>query len=161
MRIGVVSDTHDNTKNVGRIVALFNGARVDRVVHTGDITTAATLEIFSGLRAPMVGVYGNNDRDRPALSAAARTHGMHLVEPPLSLELAGRTLAVVHDPDGIGEPLLEQHRIVLHGHTHRLVHEERDGTLIFNPGECAGHMQGRNVVGVLDLVTLDVELLNF
>ena len=36
MRIGVVSDTHNNLKNVAKIVELFNEARVDRVIHTGD-----------------------------------------------------------------------------------------------------------------------------
>ena len=38
MRIGVVSDTHNNLKNTRRIVELFNEAEVDRVIHTGDIT---------------------------------------------------------------------------------------------------------------------------
>ena len=33
MRIGVVSDTHDNLRNVRRIVDRFNEAHVDRVVH--------------------------------------------------------------------------------------------------------------------------------
>ena len=43
MKIGVVSDTHNNLKNVGRIVELFNEAEVERVIHTGDITQAKTL----------------------------------------------------------------------------------------------------------------------
>ena len=33
--------------------------------------------------------------------------------------------------------------------------------LLFNPGECAGHMKGRNVVGVVDLESLRPELLWF
>ena len=45
MRIGVVSDTHNNLKNVRRIVELFNAAAVDRVIHTGDITQAKTIEV--------------------------------------------------------------------------------------------------------------------
>jgi putative phosphoesterase len=64
MRIGVVSDTHNNLRNVRRIVELFNAARVERVIHTGDITQAKTLEIFAHLDAPLFGVYGNNDQDR-------------------------------------------------------------------------------------------------
>jgi predicted phosphodiesterase len=43
MRIGVVSDTHNNLRNVTRIVELLNEAGVERVVHTGDITQAKTL----------------------------------------------------------------------------------------------------------------------
>lgn len=161
MRIGVVSDTHDNLPNVSRIVGLLNAAGVARVVHTGDITQPKTLEALANLRAPLVGVYGNNDRERPALEAAAHRHGMHLADPPLHLHWAGRDLTVVHDPEDLTPELLRRHRIALHGHTHRRVLEERRGTLVFNPGECAGMMRGLNVVGVLDLVTLDVELLRF
>ena len=42
MRIGVMSDTHNHLANVARIVELLNAARVERVVHTGDITQAKT-----------------------------------------------------------------------------------------------------------------------
>ena len=33
--------------------------------------------------------------------------------------------------------------------------------LVFNPGECAGHLAGHNAVGVVDLANLEVELLKF
>ncbi len=56
MRIGVVSDTHNQLSNTARIVDLFNAARVDRVVHTGDITQAKTLRVLAALDAPRVGV---------------------------------------------------------------------------------------------------------
>jgi hypothetical protein len=33
---------------------------------------------------------------------------------------------------------------------------------VFNPGECAGHVDGRNAVGVIDLNSLvEVEILRF
>jgi hypothetical protein len=32
---------------------------------------------------------------------------------------------------------------------------------VFNPGECAGHVPGLNGVGVLDLATLEAEVLLF
>ena len=97
MRIGVVSDTHNQLRNVRRIVELFNTARVDRVVHTGDITQARTLEAFAGLEAPLVGVFGNNDEREP-LRAAARDAGIQLQEPPLSISWHEKRLLVVHDP---------------------------------------------------------------
>jgi uncharacterized protein len=64
MRIGIVSDTHNNLKNVARIVEIFNTARVDRVIHTGDITQAKTIHAFARLDAPLWGVFGNNDQER-------------------------------------------------------------------------------------------------
>ena len=70
MRIGVISDTHNHLANVARIVELLNAARVERVVHTGDITQAKTLHALAALDAPLVGVYGNNDLERESLARA-------------------------------------------------------------------------------------------
>jgi len=161
VRIGVVSDTHNHLPNVARIVALLHEARVTRVVHTGDITQPKTLDAFSALDVPLVAVYGNNDRERPALAAAASRHGIELCDPPLELAWAGRRILVVHDPLDLDHHLTGHHDVALHGHNHEHVVERRGATLVFNPGECAGHMPGFNAVGVLDLVRLETELLRF
>lgn len=160
MRIGVVSDTHNNLRNVTRIVELLNEARVDRVVHTGDITQAKTLEIFGGLDAPLFGVFGNNDERLPLLDVASRL-GMRLVEGPLQLEWASRRIVVAHDPLELRQAMRSEHSVALHGHNHRRVMERLGDRLTFNPGECAGHMPGRNAIGVLDLCDLSTELLSF
>jgi hypothetical protein len=161
VRVGVVSDTHNHLPNVERIVALFHESRVERVVHTGDITQPKTLDAFASLEVPLVAVYGNNDEERPGLEAAARRHGMELCEPPLELAWAGRRILVVHDPLDLEHHLADHHDVVLHGHDHRYVSERRGSTLVFNPGECAGHLRGHNAVGVIDLVRLETTLLRF
>jgi len=160
MRIAVVSDTHNNLRNVTRIVELVNAANVERVVHTGDITQAKTLEVLARLHAPLVGVYGNND-ERETIAPVAAQLAMQLVEGHLSFAAAGRRIGVIHDPYEIDGELLSAHDLLLHGHNHRLVLERRGGALLFNPGECAGMMDGHNAVGVVDLVKLEVELLRF
>ena len=161
MRIGVVSDTHDNLPNVRRIVEIFRASGVERVVHTGDITRADTLDLFASLAIPLHGVYGNNDVDRAGLDAAARRHGFRLAEAPLRLDWAGREIVVVHDPRDFDSRDGRFGRVAFHGHTHRPSIERGDGGLVFNPGECAGMMRGHNVVGVVDLVTLSLELPRF
>jgi len=98
MRIGIVSDTHNNLDNCRQIVDLFNKAGVEQVVHTGDITQAKTIDVFAHLEMPMVGVFGNNDLERDTLDHAIEHHGFNFVEPPLSLVWAERRLLVVHDP---------------------------------------------------------------
>ena len=161
MRIGVVSDTHNNLKNCRRIVQLFNEAGVDAVVHTGDITQARTLAEFTALDAPLYGVFGNNDQEREALTAAALKFGFQFQDPPLEVVWSDRRIVVVHDPRDLAGTLGPEHDIALHGHTH-LLRMERDGRqLLFNPGECAGHMVGLNAVGVVDLDTLEPHLLHF
>ena len=161
MKIGVVSDTHNNLANVREIVRLFNAAGVDRVVHTGDITKAKTLDVLAGLDVPLYGVYGNNDVEREALEASATRHGFVFREPPLNLDWAPRRIVVVHDPRDLRQPGVDGHDLALHGHTHMARCEREQDRLVFNPGECAGHMKGYNAVGVVDLDTLATSLLKF
>ena len=162
MRIGVVGDTHNRMPNVERIVSLFREAAVERVVHTGDITQPKVLEQFATLEVPLLGVYGNNDRgERARLEAEANRFGMDLTDPPRVLEWAERRIMVVHDPFEAPPELPAELDLVLHGHTHRHRHERRGDTLIFNPGECAGHRPGGNAVGLVDLAILETELLRF
>ena len=161
MRIGIVSDTHNNLKNVAKIVELFNTARVERVIHTGDITQAKTIRAFAALEAPLWGVFGNNDQERDALDAAILECGFRFADPPLELFWHERRIIVVHDPRDLDGALNEAHHIALHGHTHRHRLERVGSQLIFNPGECAGHMEGHNAVGVVDLGSLHAELLHF
>jgi putative phosphoesterase len=161
LRIGVISDTHNHLPNVARIVALLGAAGVERVIHTGDITQPKTLRALAELTVPVFGVYGNNDLERPGLEAAASVHGMMLADPPLELFWAERRIVVVHDPRAIEHAALASGDVALHGHTHRLCRDTRGGALVFNPGECAGHMKGHNAVGIVDLRTLRTELLHF
>jgi predicted phosphodiesterase len=85
--------------------------------------------------------------------------GFELAEPPLELRWLGRRITVVHDR--AAHPDLAPGDVLLHGHDHRLCLERVDGTLVFNPGECAGWLEGRNAVGLLDLVRLEAEVLRF
>ncbi|MEM7078272.1 MAG: YfcE family phosphodiesterase [Pseudomonadota bacterium] len=161
MKIGVVSDTHNNLKNVRIIVEMFNAAAVDLVVHTGDITQAKTLEAFAALNMPLYGVFGNNDQERDALQTAIDAHGFHFAEPPLQVRWHEREIIIVHDPLEFEGHLGAQHDLALHGHTHRYRCEQNGDQVIFNPGESAGHMQGYNAIGVVDLESLSTDLLKF
>jgi putative phosphoesterase len=165
MRIGVVSDTHNHLPNVARIVELLNTAGVERVVHTGDITQAKTLEVLARLDAPLIGVYGNNDLEREALEQASARYDIALSDPPLELDWATRRIWVVHDPRDFDATLPaaagDGPALALHGHDHRYRLEERAGAVVFNPGECAGHMRGKNAIGVVDLVSLECSTLLF
>jgi putative phosphoesterase len=161
MRIGVISDTHNHLPNTRRIVGLLNRARVDRVVHTGDVTQAKTLRVLAELEAPLFGVYGNNDLERPELEATCRELDLHFVDPPLHLVWAERRIVVVHDPLDLERSLLSGVDVALHGHDHRHRAEQAAGALVFNPGECAGHLPGHNQIGLVDLLRLETSLLRF
>jgi predicted phosphodiesterase len=67
----------------------------------------------------------------------------------------------VHDPLDLARLPDGEPDVALHGHTHRLTIERPSGRLVFNPGECAGHLAGRNAVGVVSLASLETEILLF
>ncbi len=161
MRIGIVSDTHNNLKNCRRIVSLFNDAGVEQVIHTGDITQAKTIDVFAQLDMPMTGVFGNNDQERPSLEEAICRAGFNFVDPPLRLSWAGRDIVIVHDPLELRSVNQDEYELILHGHTHQLTIEHHQSRLVFNPGECAGMMEGFNAVGILDLTDMKPEVIRF
>ncbi len=163
MRIGVVSDTHNNLKNVTEIISLFNHNKVDLVIHTGDITNAKTLSSFSGLNCDLYGVFGNNDRNENGLMEIINCYEFKFQEPPLSITLNGRNITVFHEPEFIDEYREKNTNIdiILHGHTHRYREEIVDKVLIYNPGESAGMQKGKNAVGIIDLSDLSTQRIFF
>ena len=163
MKIGVVSDTHNNLKNIEIIINLFNDLEVPIVIHTGDISNANTLEKFSRLNSELIGVYGNNDRNEPRLKEVAQRNNFKFQEPPRSLSLLDREIVIFHEPDNIDRFLSENKSInvVLYGHTHRYENETKNGVLFFNPGESAGMQKGSNAIGILDLMSLEAKRIFF
>ena len=117
MLVGVVSDTHNNIKNIKKIISLFNEEQVDLVIHTGDISKASTLEIFSKLNSPLLGVFGNNDRIEKGLEKVCEQYNFNFQEPPLSLTLEHIKVAVFHEPE------LIQGYIKAVSYTHLRAHE--------------------------------------
>ena len=163
MQIGVVSDTHNNLKNIDKIISLFNKEKVSVVIHTGDIANAKSLERFSKLNSRLIGVYGNNDRNELGIEEIAAKNNFLFQEPPNLLNLYDRNIAIFHEPDCIDDFLLRNKdiHVVLHGHTHRYKNEVNNNILFFNPGESAGMVRGRNAIGILDLKSLETRRIFF
>ena len=163
MLVGVVSDTHNNIKNIKKIISLFNEEQVDLVIHTGDISKASTLEVFSNLNSPLVGVFGNNDRIEEGLKEVCEVYNFNFQEPPLSLTLENKKVAVFHEPELI-EGYIKDHQdidLILHGHTHRYKEETVGGIIYFNPGESAGSMEGKSAIGLIDMYNLKIKRIFF
>ena len=163
MKIGVVSDTHNNLKNIEIIINLFNDKKVPIVIHTGDISNANTLEQFSKLNSKLIGVYGNNDRNESGLKEVAKKNNFQFQEPPRRLCLLDREIVIFHEPNYIDKFLSENQliNVVLYGHTHPYENNTKNGVLYFNPGESAGLQKGSNAIGILDLEKLQAKRIFF
>jgi len=136
MRIGLISDTHGLLRP--EALAFLQGC--DHIVHGGDIGGAVILERLRAI-APLTAVRGNNDRGDWA-DALAETEW---------LQLGGLWLLAIHDLAQLDiDPPAAGVRVVVSGHSHQPLHEERDGVLYLNPGS-AGPRRFRLPVSVGEL----------
>lgn len=139
MKIGVLSDTHDQGDLIRKAVACFNAEQVEWVFHCGDWVSPFILYFFQGLKAPLRGVFGNNDGDKFRHLTLKNNWGLNLEyeERFLEVELDNRRIAVFHgDYPGIVEALVTcgKYDTVFHGHTHKRVNELIGKTRSLNPG---------------------------
>jgi hypothetical protein len=160
MRIGVMADSHDNVPMVRRAVELFNARGVGLVVHAGDFVAPFAVAPLADLGCLVLAVFGNNDGERVGL--AKRFEGIGQVHPNLAAaEPAGRRVAAVHYPE-LAEPIAASGAfdLVVYGHTHEVDVRKQGSTLVVNPGEVGGWLTGRSTVAVVDLETMEAEILD-
>lgn len=133
--IGVVSDTHGQTTFARQAVRMLEGFAIERVLHCGDIGSAAIADLFSTWPADYV--LGNVDEDSDHLAAAIRAAGGTLHGRFASLEIAGKRIALLHGDDTrlLRETIAGgRYDMVCHGHTHIAAERRAGNTLVLNPG---------------------------
>ncbi|MBI3803199.1 MAG: metallophosphoesterase family protein [Nitrospirae bacterium] len=126
-RIGVISDTHGRLDP--KVLQIFAG--VDHIIHAGDIGGEAVLKGLAQI-APVIAVRGNND-----------------VGPPLNqlpdlerIAWEGREIVLIHNLKDYLKPTeaMKQRlrgvapRVVISGHSHKGMVEQREEVIYFNPG---------------------------
>lgn len=122
MRIGLLSDTHGMLRP--EATAFLQGC--DHLIHAGDIVDAAILDRLRAI-APLTAVRGNNDFG-PWAEDLRETE---------RVELGGIAIYVIHDLHQVPRDLAAAGvRVVVSGHSHKPLIEERGGVLYANPGSC-------------------------
>ena len=160
MRVGLLADTHDRVPAIRELLRLMQEGGVGLVMHAGDYCAPFALRPMAEANMALLGVFGHNDGDPEALRAAAQgAMGTELYESPHSFEVGGQRILLVHDIGDAPQRAIEEHGIVIHGHTHRTEARTRGGTLIVNPGEACGWLYGAPTAAILDLETKDIEVL--
>jgi putative phosphoesterase len=164
VKIGVISDTHDDYRAIYKSGEVFRSAGVSAVLHAGDWTSPFSMlktRRALGPGVPIYTVFGNNDGDRYTAAVRSRDAAVEVLGEAALLQMGGRRIGLYH---GTAEVLVEamarsgMFDVVIYGHTHRLDIRRVNGTLILNPGEACGCATERKTAAILDLQTLDVEV---
>ncbi len=160
MFIGVISDTHDNRDKSKIAIEIFNQKGVALVLHAGDFTSPFNCKDFSALKAKFIGVFGNNDGDRIALREKFAPIG-DILSGVHKFEYLEKRFVLMHEPILI-EPLAESGKFdtIVYGHTHLVDLRQIKDTLVLNPGECGGWLYGRSTIAILNLETMEAEILD-
>jgi len=145
--------------NIESAVRCFNGEGVEAVLHCGDFVAPFALLPFKKLNCGrFFAVFGNNDGEVNGINAIASGNGWTIEKMPLELELAGKRIAVIHEPDPLEKMANSgKYDLILYGHTHMQKVERVNGCTVINPGEGGGWLSGIATFAVLDLNTMDVE----
>ena len=139
MKIGIISDTHDQIDAIKKVVKLLNEENVELVFHCGDWVSPFSLFYYKDLKCPMKGLFGNNDGDKFRHIERAKIYGVNVTYEDrfISTEVDGRKIAIFHgDYEEIIEALLksQMYDAVFHGHNHTKEIKIVGKTLSVNPG---------------------------
>lgn len=146
MKLAILSDTH----GLLRPEVLEHLSTADAILHGGDINKQSIVDQLSQY-APLYVVRGNNDKEW----AEAIPHD-------LTVTLEGVTFYLVHNRKEVPKDLSGVDVIVF-GHSHRYLQEEKDGVLWLNPGSCGPrrfHQEITMMMAELTDGTLRVEKLS-
>lgn len=119
MRLAILSDTHGLLRP--QVVEHLKTA--DAILHGGDINKPAIVEQLQQY-APLYIVRGNNDKE-----------WAEDIPHDLTVTLEGITFFMVHNKKEVPADLSGVD-VVVFGHSHKYVQEEKDSVLWLNPGSC-------------------------
>lgn len=162
MKIGLISDTHDNIQNIQNAIISFNDKHVRVVIHAGDMVSPETVKVFDGMK--LIGVLGNNDLEVPELTSAFDNIGGELRGEFCEIEQDKLVFAVYHGTDSRRKESLIQcgkYDVVICGHTHRAQNKKVGKTLFINPGTAKGWFFGYGATAVIfDTLTRELDLIH-
>jgi putative phosphoesterase len=157
MRIGILSDSHDEVGRTASAVALLAAEGAEALIHCGDLTGPEVVHTIAEEGLECHYVLGNNDFDLDAIERAVAATGGTMLGWAGEIERAGKRIAVTHG-HLIGEfrrLLTSTPDYLLFGHSHQML-DERDGPIRqINPG--ALHRARHWTVAMLDLERDEVQ----
>jgi putative phosphoesterase len=151
MKVGIISDSHDNLPLIRAAVRTFTEAAVEAIIHAGDIIAPFVAKELLAAGLPVHAVFGNNDGERKHLPEVLE----NIRQGPRAFELGGKKFLLAHDRTSVSCADLEGIDILVIGHTHEY-RVEPGPLLVINPGESGGWITGNPTVAILDTKAMEV-----
>lgn len=135
MRLGLISDTHDNRARTRRALSLLENADAEAMVHAGDLNTAKLVPLFDGWRMWLA--QGNVDHPTQIQSAIDEHDVDVSYDVRHDVQAGSARVGLIHgDDEGRLRGMIDSGAfdLVVHGHTHAFRDERLGDTRVVNPG---------------------------
>lgn len=161
MKIGIISDTHDNMAKIASAVEFFKKEGIETVLHLGDHTAPFSVNPFKNSGIKVIAIWGNNEGEKLYFRKTVQSmDNFELNEiRPHRLELAGKRILMMHEPDFL--EIFEksgEFDLIGYGHVHKIINRNDHDCLVINPGEACGYLSGKSTVAIVDLETLTAKI---
>lgn len=170
MKIGILSDTHDNVVAVDEIIDILNAQNIPVAMHAGDLIHPGVVQKFeSYYQGTLHFVLGNNDGEKVVITELAHSSEKLLCHNrEMELELQGKRIYMNHYSH-IGEAFSELGKfdLCIGGHDHHQRVIRSDKSVFINPGhtlvntrihqDYPKHLQ--HTFAIFDLATMQEEVI--
>ena len=153
MKIGILSDTHNNVDKICKAINFFNLQHVEFVLHAGDFSFPESAKYFSKLKVPFLAIFGNNDFDIYGFKKTIESFG-NIYDAPYEFLLDNKSFLLTHR---LFTPT-KKYDYIIYGHTHKPSILKTYYGIQINPGETSGRRYGRCTVATLDTSTNNAEI---
>ncbi len=157
MKIGIISDTHDNIKDTKKALELFKKEKVKTIIHSGDLTAPFMIDIIDKYNIKTHLVFGNIDDRFLTTKKSLESKNIVLHGNIAEIKIQGKKFFINHFPK-IAELAYKtkEYDYVIYGHTHKKDLRKNNKTTIINSGEILGRFKEKTIA-ILDLKTKKVE----
>lgn len=135
MKLGLISDTHNDVQITKRAINTFRLKHVDLIIHAGDFTSPRMLALFKECKCKFV--FGNSDVDINAINKEADKCGFGCIGDKCELNIGDKHILITH---GHNVPVFRdavssgRYNYIIKGHTHFFEDYISNKTRIINPG---------------------------
>lgn len=140
MKIGIISDSHDDIESVDKAIDLFNQNFVSYVFHAGDYIFPGIIARFKNLHKEIkfYGVRGNNDGELLGIiNQFNQLNNAEFLNEFGHITLQDKEIGIYHGTNSKLVETLQDSQIfdvLILGHTHKKMHKKYGKTIIINPG---------------------------
>jgi len=162
MKIGIMSDSHDNIRNIRKAIQIFKENDVGSVIHAGDLISPFCVPLFIDFKNRFYLCSGNNLGDVLLIKKKIEDIGVYFDELG-EINIENMKFALYHGTNEIITKALlnsQEYDYVIVGHTHHKEVLQEGKTILINPGETFGDLYGEATIAILNMENRDVTFYN-